>query len=69
MRFRNLFLLLILAVAGGAVWLVNSNEGLRFATDWLGTATNGQLTVTAPRGRLLGPLSLGELRWQSAEFT
>ncbi|MDR0379679.1 MAG: translocation/assembly module TamB domain-containing protein [Candidatus Accumulibacter sp.] len=69
MRFRYLLLLLILAVAGGAVWLVGSDEGLRFAAGWLGTVSDGRLAVAAPRGRLLGPLSFDELRWQSAEFT
>jgi len=66
---RLALLLLILALAAGvsALWLVNTGSGLRFALSLASSLSDDRLHVEQASGRLNGPLSIGELRWQDGE--
>ena len=68
-----LCLLLILALAccallAGAGWLVATESGLRTAARLSTAAVGERLQLSGIRGRLLGPLSIGELRWTTPEL-
>ena len=63
---RRLFALLTTASLIGATgWLTTSESGLRLVIAQAEQASGGQLQVEQAEGRLLGPLRLGQLRWQS----
>jgi translocation and assembly module TamB len=64
-RYWWLLLLPPLAAAGGAAWLAASESGLRATGRLLASVSGGQFAADGLRGRLLGPLSVGELRWRS----
>ncbi|WP_172955072.1 translocation/assembly module TamB domain-containing protein [Sterolibacterium denitrificans] len=53
----------LLALAGGALWLVNSESGLQTTLNLL-ARYDGALHVEGARGRLLGPIDIARLRWQ-----
>jgi translocation and assembly module TamB len=53
-------------LAGGTGWLLGSESGLQAAVKLASRLSDGQLEIAQASGRLLGPLQLGTLRWQSA---
>jgi translocation and assembly module TamB len=74
MRFRRFLsllflppLLLALAVLGSAVWLAVGESGLWVTSRLLASASGGQIKFVNPQGRLLGPISIGELHWRSED--
>ncbi len=52
----------VVALASLALWLVLTESGLRAAVQLAEAASGGRIAVTAPAGRLAGPLRLGALR-------
>ena len=68
-RYWLFLLLLLLAAAGGAAWLTASENGLRATGRLLASASGGRLAVDDLGGRLLGPLSIGELRWRADDLS
>lgn len=71
MRRRALWLLAVpmLALMLGAAasgWLLGSEAGLRWAWQRLAPLLDGQLSIEALHGRLLGPLRLEGVRWAHA---
>ena len=68
-RWLLAFLLLSLGLAaGGLAWLASSESGLQMAGRLLASATGGQLSLNGLTGRLLGPLSIDELRWRDKDL-
>ena len=63
-----LFLLLLGAIATGALWLVGSESGLQAVAQLGDKATDGKLHIEAPSGRLLGPLRIASLSWETPEL-
>ena len=62
-RWFLAFLLLSLGLAaGGLAWLASSESGLQTTGRLLASVTDGQLSLGGLKGRLLGPLSVDELR-------
>ncbi|HEY0180895.1 MAG TPA: translocation/assembly module TamB domain-containing protein [Dokdonella sp.] len=59
-------LALLLAFAGFAAWLLDSDAGARFALARAIGAMDGKLAVGASSGRLLGPLTLEQVRYVDA---
>ncbi|CAI08504.1 translocation/assembly module TamB domain-containing protein [Aromatoleum aromaticum] len=55
-------LLLVVAAALFATWLVRTESGLRFAADAVGRLSGGQVVVENASGRLAGPLRIDALR-------
>jgi translocation and assembly module TamB len=62
-------LLLFFTAVGGAVWLAASESGLTTVCGLLVSTSGGRLAISNLRGRLIGPLSIGELRWRSEDFS
>ncbi|MEW5306513.1 MAG: hypothetical protein WDW36_008972 [Sanguina aurantia] len=56
-------LLVLLLFASGA-WLLGTSSGLRFALARAEAFTHGALTVQQAQGRLVGPLTLTNLRYR-----
>ncbi|MDP3540317.1 MAG: translocation/assembly module TamB domain-containing protein [Azonexus sp.] len=54
-------------VAGG-LWLTGSESGLQTAAQLAGSASGGQLQIEQASGRLLGPLAIGMLRWETPDL-
>ncbi|PKO48275.1 MAG: hypothetical protein CVU31_06360 [Betaproteobacteria bacterium HGW-Betaproteobacteria-4] len=65
---RRLALLASAAVIAGFGWLTTSQSGLQTAIGLAASASAGQLQVEQARGRLLGNLDIGQLRWQGADL-
>jgi len=65
---RLIPLLLIGGIAAGALWLGASESGLQTVARLAGEATGGKLQIEAPGGRLLGPLNILSLRWETPEI-
>lgn len=63
---RHLALLASAAVIGGLGWLATSESGLHTAIGLAESATAGQLQIEQASGRLLGNMTIGQLRWQGA---
>ncbi|MDR2012157.1 MAG: translocation/assembly module TamB domain-containing protein [Rhodanobacter sp.] len=59
-------LVLVLALAAIAFWLLDSESGVRFVLARAVGATDGKLRVERGSGVLLGPLTLEGVRWQDA---
>ncbi|MCG2576288.1 translocation/assembly module TamB domain-containing protein [Dechloromonas sp. XY25] len=53
---------------GVAAWLAGSESGLQAALSLASGASGGRLHIEQARGRLLGPLDIGLLRWQDADL-
>lgn len=65
MRRLTIFLAIFITLTGGLLfWLLDSSSGLQTLARLAGSASGGRLQITAADGRLAGPLSIGELRWQ-----
>jgi translocation and assembly module TamB len=62
-------LTLLAALLGGTGWLLGSASGLKSLAALAGPLSRGQLQIEQASGRLLGPLQIGQLRWQSPELT
>ncbi|GHU27550.1 hypothetical protein AGMMS50256_07640 [Betaproteobacteria bacterium] len=62
-------LLLFFTAVGGVVWLAASESGLTTVCGLLVSTSGGRLAISDLRGRLIGPLSIGELRWRSEDFS
>jgi len=60
--------LLLGSLAGGSLWLVASESGLQAAAVLASQASGGRLHLDQVGGRLAGPLSIGELRWETPEL-
>lgn len=60
--------LLIGILIGGVVWLTSSESGLQTAVQLANQATAGQLQITQAKGRLLGPLDIANLRWETPDL-
>lgn len=68
-RWFLAFLLLSLGLAtGGLAWLASSESGLQTTGRLLASVTDGQLSLGGLKGRLLGPLSVDELRWRDKDL-
>jgi translocation and assembly module TamB len=63
-----LSLLLLGGIATGALWLGGSENGLQTVAQLAGQASGGKLQIEAPGGRLLGPLNIASLRWETPEL-
>jgi translocation and assembly module TamB len=66
-RLALLLLILTLATGASAYWLLNTGSGLAFALRLASSLADGRLQVEQADGRLNGPLTIGELRWQDGE--
>lgn len=66
--FAILPFLLLGAIATGALWLGGSESGLQTVARLAGTITGDKLQIEAPSGRLLGPLNIASLRWETPEL-
>jgi translocation and assembly module TamB len=66
-RLALLLLTLALAAGLGAFWLVNTGSGLSFTLGLASSLSGGRLHIEQSGGKLNGPLSLGEVRWQDGE--
>lgn len=60
--------LLLAVLVGGAVWLASSASGLQAAVRLAGLGSAGRLQIEQASGRLLGPLDIGTLRWQTPDL-
>jgi len=60
----GLFLFFLAAL----LWLLATQSGLRAALGLAAWASGGRLTVSAPAGRLIGPLSIGTLGLENAHL-
>jgi translocation and assembly module TamB len=60
--------LLVAALVGGTAWLASSASGLQQLARLAGSASGGRLQIDQPSGRLLGPLEIATLRWQTPEL-
>lgn len=60
--------LLIASLVGGSIWLTSTESGLQTAVQLASTASAGQLQITQASGRLLGPLNIAALHWESADL-
>lgn len=65
-RFAGLAAALLCVLAVTLGWLLASEGGLRAAVRLATWASGGQLQFVDVRGRVLGPLSIAELRFESA---
>jgi translocation and assembly module TamB len=59
-------LVLVVVLAGACFWLLGTGSGLRFALARAQAATGGALSVGQARGRLVGPLTLRNVRYHPA---
>ena len=66
-RLAILLLIVILALGAAGYWLVNTGSGLAFALRLASSLSDDRLQAEQADGRLSGPLSIGELRWQDGE--
>ena len=57
---------LLLFFLAALLWLLATQSGLRAALGLAAWASGGRLTVSAPEGRLIGPLSIGTLGLENA---
>jgi translocation and assembly module TamB len=72
MRLRTVLLILsilLASLAGAVVWLLASANGLQTASQLAMRFSGGQLQIEQASGRLIGPLQLGALRWQTPALT
>ncbi len=53
------------ALLGCTAWLTTSTSGLQTLSALASGASGGQLHIEQASGRLLGPLTLGQVRWSS----
>ena len=60
--------LIFAALLAGTAWLLGSESGLHSALRLASSLSAGQLQASDSSGRLLGPLHIGQLRWQSADI-
>lgn len=65
---RHLLLASGTALLAGLGWLTTSESGLHAALSLANAATGGQLLVEQARGRLLGTIDIGQLRWTSPDL-
>lgn len=56
------------ALAGAGSWLVGTESGARALVRLAQRASGGQLEISAPHGRVLGPLRIDTLRFASADL-
>ena len=71
MTARRVLVAAVLMLAGllaATSWLVATESGSRLAIRMATAALGGRLQITAFQGRLLGPLSIAELRWNAPEL-
>jgi len=66
-RLVRLLLIAILVTGASAYWLLNTASGLSLALRLASSLSDGRLQIEQADGRLSGPLSIGELRWQDGE--
>lgn len=57
------------AVVGTAVWALATESGLQLVAGLASRVTGGQLQFDEPQGRLIGPLRIGRIRYDSSGFT
>lgn len=57
-------LALLLLLGGGGAWLLGTAPGLQFTLARAHSFTHGALTVRHARGRLVGPLTLDDVRYR-----
>ncbi|TDR41679.1 autotransporter secretion inner membrane protein TamB [Tahibacter aquaticus] len=57
---------LLLVLALGLLWLLQTESGARFALDRALGATAGKLSIGSSEGKLAGPLVLHQVRWRDA---
>jgi translocation and assembly module TamB len=67
-RALTAFAFTVAALVGVTGWLLASDSGLRGALQLAGSLSGGRLQSEAVSGRLLGPLHIGKLRWQTEEL-
>lgn len=58
---------LLAALAGGLLWLTASESGLRAAAALASSASGGRLQIEQASGRLLGPLRIATLHWETPD--
>ena len=59
---------LLAGLAGGLLWLSASSSGLGAAAELAGWASGGRLHIEPAGGRLLGPLHIAVLRWETPDL-
>ena len=62
-------LALLVLIASGLGWLLGTGDGLRFALAQAQGFSHGALQVQQARGRLLGPIDIGQLRYDNGKGT
>jgi len=60
--------LICATLLAGIAWLLGSESGLQAALRLAGSLSAGQAQASDSSGRLLGPLRIGQLRWQSEDI-
>ena len=65
--FLSCLLLIATAIAGG-VWFAGSESGLQSIAHWVSQSSAGRLQLSPPRGRLIGPLDIEQIAWDSPEL-
>lgn len=55
-------------LVGTTGWLLGTTSGLQTVAELAGRASGGQLQIAGADGRLLGPLNIATLRWQSPDL-
>ena len=75
MQRRTLFLSTIFllgglvgSLVGGAAWLSSSENGLQTVVQFISKASAGRLHIEQASGRLLGPLDIATLSWETADL-
>ena len=68
--FSTIFLLggLVGSLIGGAAWLSSSENGLQTVVQFISKASAGRLHIEQASGRLLGPLDIATLSWETADL-
>jgi len=56
------------ALIGGVAWLAGTNSGLQFLLQLATSASGDRLQIENADGRLLGPISIGTLRWNTPDI-
>lgn len=65
LRYLVYALLGLALLAAGAVWLVRGETGLGWVAGWAQGASGGHLRLEAVQGRLVGPIRVGVLTWET----
>jgi len=60
--------LLLAGLVGGTVWLSSTESGLQTSIRLAGQASAGRLQIEQASGRLLGPLDIGSLSWETPDL-